>query len=92
MGGRNVKRRIVLAALLPLAMACSTAPKTEWQRVEGGGDPEAFREQRAKDLAGCATMVGAPTQGVQSTVSISREQTRDCMRAKGWRMVPVSEP
>jgi hypothetical protein len=87
-----VKRRIALAALLPLALSCSTGPKTEWQRPDGAGDPEAIRDQRAKDLADCVTVVGAPTQGVQSTGSLSREQARDCMRAKGWRQVPASKP
>lgn len=87
-----MRRNLAFAAILALAAACSTAPKTEWQRADGSGDSAAVREQRAKDLADCATMVGAPTQGVQSTVSISREQVRDCMRAKGWRMAPVSEP
>jgi hypothetical protein len=87
-----VKRHIALAALLPLALCCSTAPKTEWQRTDGAGDPETLRDQRAKDVADCATLVGAPTQGVVSTGSLSREQARDCMRAKGWRRVPVSEP
>ena len=85
-------RCIALATFLSLAIACSTAPKTEWQPGDGGGDPEVIREQRAKDLADCATLVGAPTYGVQSTTSLSREQTRDCMHAKGWRMVPASEP
>jgi hypothetical protein len=59
-----VKRHIALAALLPLAFCCSTAPKMEWQRADAAGDPDAMREQRAKDLADCATVVGAPTQGV----------------------------
>jgi hypothetical protein len=88
----EVKRHIALAALLPLAFCCSTAPKTEWQRADTAGDPEAMREQRAKDLADCATVVGAPTQGVQSTGSLSRNQVEDCMRARGWRRVSVSEP
>ena len=88
----EVKRHIALAALLPLVLCCSTAPKTEWQRADAAGDPEVIREQRAKDLADCATVVGAPTQGEISTGSLSREQTRDCMRARGWRQVPVSEP
>jgi hypothetical protein len=85
-----VKRLIALAALL--ALGCSTGPKTEWQRTGGAGDSEAIRDQHAKDLADCVTVVGAPTPGVQSTGSLSREQARDCMRAKGWRQVPVSGP
>jgi hypothetical protein len=88
----GVKRHIALAALLPLVFCCSTAPKMEWQRADAAGDPEAMREQRAKDLADCATVVGAPTQGVQSTGSLSRNQAEDCMRARGWRRVPVSQP
>ena len=87
-----MKRYIALAALLPLALCCSTAPKTEWQRTDGASDPETIREQRAKDLADCMAVVGAPTQGVVSTGSLSREQAGDCMRSKGWRKVPVSEP
>jgi hypothetical protein len=87
-----VKRHIALAALLALALSCSTAPKTEWQRTDGASDPDTIRDQRAKDLADCMTLVGAPTQGVVSTGSLSREQAGDCMRAKGWRKVPVSEP
>jgi hypothetical protein len=85
-------RLIALAALLPLVLCCSTAPRMEWQRADGSGDPEALREQRAKDLAACATVVGAPTQGEVSPTNLSREQAKDCMRAKGWRQVPVSEP
>jgi hypothetical protein len=88
----DVKRRIALAALLGLALSCSTGPKMEWRRTDGAGDSEAIREQRAKDVADCVTVVGAPTPGVQSTGSLSREQARDCMRAKGWRQVPVSKP
>ena len=87
-----MKRLIALAALLMLASSCSTAPRTEWQRAGGAGDSEAIRDQRAKDLADCVTVAGAPTPGVQSTGSLSREQARDCMRAKGWRQVPVSKP
>jgi type VI protein secretion system component VasK len=88
----EVKRLIALAALLPLVLCCSTAPRMEWQRADAAGDPEAMREQRAKDLADCATVVGAPTQNEISGGSLSREQAKDCMRAKGWRQVPVSEP
>jgi hypothetical protein len=88
----EVKRLIALAALSPLVLCCSTAPRMEWQRTDGAGDPEAMREERAKDLADCATVVGAPTQGEISAGSLSREQAKDCMRAKGWRQVPVSEP
>ena len=87
-----MKRHIALAALLPLALCCSTAPKMEWERTDGASDPDTLRDQRAKDLADCATLVGAPTQGVVSTGSLSREQAGDCMRSKGWRKVPVSEP
>jgi hypothetical protein len=88
----EVKHCIALAALLPLVWSCSTAPKTEWQRADGASETEAVRDQRAKDLADCATVMGAPTPGSQSPISISREQARDCMRAKGWRQVPVSQP
>jgi hypothetical protein len=88
----EVKRHIALAALLPLAFCCSTAPKMEWQRTDGAGNPESVRDQRAKDLADCATRIGAPTQAEVSTGSLSREQAKDCMRSKGWRQVPVSEP
>jgi hypothetical protein len=87
-----VKRRIALIALLPLALSCSTTPKTEWQQADGATDTQAIRDQRAKDIADCATRVGAPTQGIQSTSGFSREQVRDCMRAKGWRRVSVSGP
>jgi len=87
-----VKRTIALAVMLASALCCSTAPKMEWQRADGTGDPEAVRDQRAKDLADCATLAGAPTQGIQSTGSPSRELVRDCMRARGWRQVPVTEP
>jgi hypothetical protein len=87
-----VKRHVALAVLLASALCCSTAPKMEWQRADGAADPEAMRDQRAKDLADCATLAGAPTQAIQSTGSLSREQVRDCMRARGWRQVPVTEP
>ena len=79
-----MKRHIAVAGLAILALACSSTPKTEWQRADAGGDPAALRERRAKDLADCATAMGAPTQGVQSTASISRAQVGDCMRARGW--------
>jgi hypothetical protein len=82
-----VKRHITIAGLAALALACASTPSTEWQRADGGGDSEALRERRAKDLADCATAMGAPTQGVQSTASYSRAQAEDCMRARGWRKV-----
>ena len=86
-----MKRCVALATLLLLASSCSTSPKTEWGRADSAGDPEVVREQRAKDLADCVAVVGAPTQGIQSTGSLSRQQVGDCMRAKGWRRVPVTE-
>jgi len=80
-----------VALPLLLAAACSTGGGTEWQRVEGGGDPAVVREQRAKDLADCMTAAGAPTPGSQSTLSYSRAQVQDCMRARGWRLAPASD-
>jgi len=79
-----------VALPLLLAAACSTTGRSEWQRADGAGDPAAVREQRAKDLADCTTAAGAPTSGNQSTLSYSRAQVQDCMRARGWRLVPVS--
>lgn len=79
-----------IAVPLLLAAACSTSGRSEWQRVDAGADPAAVREQRAKDLADCMTAAGAPTPGSQSTLSYSRAQVQDCMRARGWRLVPVS--
>ena len=87
-----MKRCIVLVALAASALACSTAPKAEWQRADGSPTTEAVRDRRAKDLADCATRMGAPTQGVQSTQSYSRGQARDCMHSKGWRQMSVSQP
>jgi hypothetical protein len=79
-----------LPLLLLLATACSTSGRSEWQRVDVGSDPAAVREQRAKDLADCTITAGAPTTGGQSTFDDSRAQVQDCMRARGWQLVPVS--
>jgi len=54
-------------------------------------DSQALRDQRARNLADCATRVGAPTEGGQSTLSSSRAQVGDCMRARGWREVSIEE-
>ena len=80
-----MRRTIALAGLAALALACASTANTEWQRADAGGNADALRERRAKDLADCATAMGAPTEGVQSTASYSRAQVEDCMRARGWR-------
>lgn len=84
-----MSRRILVVTLVPLAWACASSAGTEWQRADGSPETEAIREQRAKDLADCATMVGAPTPGGQSTMSLSRGQAEDCMRKKGWQRISV---
>jgi hypothetical protein len=85
-----IRTALAVFALL-LAAACSTSGRSEWQREDSAGDPDAVREQRAKDLADCTTAAGAPTPGSQSTLSYSRAQVQDCMRARGWRLVPVAD-
>jgi hypothetical protein len=82
----------VLVALAALALGCSTTAKTEWQRADGSPTTQAIRDLRAKDIADCATRMGAPTEGVQSAQSYSRAQVDDCMRSKGWRQVSASQP
>jgi hypothetical protein len=77
-----------LAFLLP---ACSSAPRKEWRKAGMEPGSQAMRDQRAKDLADCTTRAGAPTQGVQSTMSYSRAQVTDCMRARGWSEVSLDE-
>lgn len=84
-------RTAFAAVAVLLAVACSTAGRSEWQRADAGDDPAAERERRAKDLADCTTAAGAPTPGSQSALSYSRAQVQDCMRARGWRLVPVAE-
>jgi len=81
----------MIAVVAISAMACSSAPKKEWRKAGMQADSQAMRDQRAKDVADCATRGGAPTQGVQSTMSYSRAQLDDCMRARGWREVPRGE-
>ena len=79
-----MKRFIALIAASSLAWGCASGGSSQWQRGDGT-DSEAMREQRAKDLADCATTMGAPTPGNQSTMSMSQGQTADCMISKGWR-------
>jgi hypothetical protein len=80
-----MKRFTMGVAALALASACASSGSNEWQRADGTPDSEAVSEQRAKDRATCATRMGAPTPGGQSTLSYSRDQVEDCMRARGWR-------
>jgi hypothetical protein len=93
-GGDAVMKRlnvIPLGILAVLVMACSSAPKKEWRKAGMEPNSQAMRDQRARDLADCTTRAGAPTQGVQSTMSYSRAQMADCMHARGWREVSLDE-
>ena len=81
----------LLAGVAILALACSSAPRKEWQKAGMEPNSQAMRDQRAKDLADCTTRAGAPTPGVQSTMSYSGAQMSDCMRARGWREVSLDE-
>ena len=85
-------RLIAWAGVAGIAWGCATGSTTDWQRADGTPDSATVREQRAMDLADCATRVGAPTPGTQSTMSVSRGQVDDCMRGKGWRKGPVPHP
>ena len=80
-----------IVASAVLALACSSAPKTEWRKAGMDPNSQAMRDQRAKDRADCATRAGAPTEGAQSTMSYSRAQIRDCMHARGWHEVSLAE-
>jgi hypothetical protein len=81
----------VFVVFVVLVAACSSIPKKEWRKAGMEVNSEAMREQRAKDVADCTTRAGAPTQGVQSTLSYSRAQIADCMHARGWREVSIAE-
>lgn len=78
-------RLIAWAAVVAISWGCASGSSSNWQRADGTVESEAVREQRAKDIADCATQMGAPTPGTQSTMSMSRGQVDDCMRGKGWR-------
>lgn len=84
-------RPTMFGMLAVLVMACSSAPQKEWRKAGMEPNSQAMRDQRAKDIADCATRAGAPTPGMQSTMDRSRAQVGDCMRAKGWREVSADE-
>ena len=86
-----MKRWSIVAVGVSILFACASTSKTEWRKAGLEPGSEAMREQRSKDLADCTARAGAPTQGVQSTMSYSRAQVGDCMRARGWRDVPVGD-
>jgi len=80
-----------IAIWLVCALACTSAPKSEWRKSGVDPDSQAMRDERARDVADCTTRAGAPSQGAQTTMSYSRAQVADCMRARGWRQVAVDD-
>ena len=80
-----MSRLIAWAAVVAISWGCTTGSGSKWQREDGTTESATVAEQRAKDIADCATRAGAPTPGTQSTLSTSRGQVDDCMRGKGWR-------
>jgi len=81
----------VMVAATLLSMACSSVPKQEWRKPGMEPNSQEARDQRAKDLADCATRAGAPTEASQSLMGYSRAQIADCMHSRGWREVPVED-
>lgn len=79
-----MKRVVALVVSAWFVGACASNGSNEWVRADGTPESAAVSEQRAKDRATCATQMGAPTPGTQSTGSFSRAQVEDCMRSRGW--------
>jgi len=79
-----MSRTIALMATICFVGACASTGGNEWVRADGTPESAAVAEQRSKDRATCTTQMGAPTPGAQSTMSYSRAQVEDCMRARGW--------
>ena len=71
------------ALILVTIGACSSQPRSEWQRADGVAD----EEWRARDLANCAARYGPePGQPLDRNFEI-----RSCMRSRGWIQAPVTD-